>query len=229
MGVGYDFSPVGEDCDTHLVFSRNRHAIGFHDRWPKPSFMFLYANYMRILNHLYQRSLAHVIRFSAWPQHFPESVAEHSFFTAYFVSVLLYLLRKEHIEIDGEKALQMALIHDMEEVFSGDILGPFKHYSAELNEAIRRVNEETIKQVFRDLPEQLQSKYIALWQEEGQGNSIEAQVVKLADKLSLLSKCAEEIKAGNQYIEQIYEENYRNLQEFKAPWWDAIRSQIMDN
>ena len=182
---------------------------------------------MNIAKHLYKRALAHVIRFSSWPQHFPESVAEHSFFTAYFTSILCYLIKQQGISINTEKAIQMALIHDMEETFSGDILGPFKHYSPALNESIRKVSEETITDVFNDLPEALQEAYIALWKEEGVGESIESQVVKVADKLSLITKCAEEMKAGNDYMTPIYEENLKKLKEYDVSWWEAIREQIL--
>ena len=180
-----------------------------------------------IFRHLQNRSLAHVMRFSSWPQHFAESVAEHSFFTAYFTSILCQLLRDEGERIDVGKAVQMALVHDMEETFSGDILGPFKHYSPELSQAIRRVNEETILEVFEGLPADLRDYYISLWKEEGKGESLEAQIVKVADKLSLLTKCLEEMNAGNGYMEKVYEGNRKKLEEYEAPWWQKIKPQIL--
>ena len=95
-----------------------------------------------IFEHISSRALAHVMRFNSRPQHFQESVAEHSFFTAYIASILCDLLKKEGMEINQEKVLTMALIHDSEEIFSGDILGPFKHRSPELTKAIKLVNQE---------------------------------------------------------------------------------------
>ncbi|OHA69798.1 MAG: hypothetical protein A3G10_03185 [Candidatus Wildermuthbacteria bacterium RIFCSPLOWO2_12_FULL_49_9] len=180
-----------------------------------------------IFTHLQNRSLAHVMRFSSWPQHFPESVAEHSFFTAYFTSILSYLLQKAGESIDAGKAVQMALVHDMEETFSGDILGPFKHYSPELSRAIRKVNEETILEVFEGLPADLRDYYILLWKEEGSGESLEAEIVKVADKLSLLAKCLEEMNAGNGCMGKVYEESRKKLEEYEAPWWQKIKSQIL--
>ncbi|OHA76495.1 MAG: hypothetical protein A3J30_00480 [Candidatus Wildermuthbacteria bacterium RIFCSPLOWO2_02_FULL_47_9c] len=154
-------------------------------------------------------------------------MAEHSFFTAYFTSILSYLLQKAGESIDAGKAVQMALVHDMEETFSGDILGPFKHYSPELSRAIRKVNEETILEVFEGLPADLRDYYILLWKEEGSGESLEAEIVKVADKLSLLAKCLEEMNAGNGCMGKVYEESRKKLEEYEAPWWQKIKSQIL--
>ena len=181
----------------------------------------------KIFQNILNRSLAHVMRFNLSPQHFPESVAEHSFFTAYIVAILCGLLEKNGEPVSKEKALQMALVHDMEEMFSGDIVTPFKHYSPEVASAIQKVNEELIEKVFDDLPDNLANKFVALWKEEGQGETIEAQAVKVADKLSLIAKCAEEVKVGNEFFKEIYDRQLSLLHEYDKPWWQKIKDQIL--
>lgn len=180
-----------------------------------------------IFKHIQNRSLAHVMRFNLKPQHFPESVADHSYFCAYIAAILAQLLEKQGIELNKEKALEMALVHDMEEIFSGDIVTPFKYYSAEVTEAIKKVNQELIGDVFGDLPQDTASHFISLWNEEGEGETIEAQVVKVADKLSLVSKCAEEVQVGNEYFKSIYEAGLKFLDEYNKPWWQNIKPQIL--
>tara|TARA_Y100000310_G_scaffold297074_1_gene329837 strand:- start:1824 stop:2351 length:528 start_codon:yes stop_codon:yes gene_type:complete len=167
------------------------------------------------------------MRFSATPQHFPESVAEHSFYTAYVVSLLCDLAQKAGEKVDREKATTMALVHDMEEMFSGDILTPFKHYSSEVRETIQKVNREVVPQVFENLPAEMREKYIALWNEDSEGTSIEAQMVKVADRLSLLSKCAEEVKVGNGFFQEIYDSQLTILKEYDAAWWQKIKGQVL--
>ncbi|HEX9721784.1 MAG TPA: YfbR-like 5'-deoxynucleotidase [Candidatus Paceibacterota bacterium] len=108
-----------------------------------------------IFKHIENRSLAHVMRFNLKPQHFPESVADHSYYVAYIVSILCSLLQKTEYGVNTQKALEMALVHDMEEMFSGDIVTPFKHYSAQVEEAIAKVNKELIGDVFADLPREI--------------------------------------------------------------------------
>jgi len=115
----------------------------------------------------------------------------------------------------------------MEEMFSGDIVTPFKHYSSEVEDAIKKVNKELIGEVFAGLPAELAEHYIALWNEEGAGQSIEAQVIKVADKLSLIAKCAEEVHVGNEFFQEIYDLGIKFLQEYDKPWWQKIKEKIL--
>lgn len=188
-----------------------------------------YENMADMFEHIKNRSLAHITRFSAHPQHFEESVAEHSFFTAYITALMCRLLQEQGEKIDATKAISMALVHDMEEMFSGDILGPFKHYSPEVTKAIRKVNIEVIKGAFKGLPESLREHFISLWTEEGKGESIEAQVVKMADRLSLVAKCAEEVKAGNEFFKEIYERQLKVLNEEGQSWWGKIKAKVLSD
>lgn len=181
----------------------------------------------KVFEHFLDRSLAHVVRFNGKPQQFPESVAEHSFYVTYFTSILLHFLKKAQEEIDEAKALKIALVHDMEEAFSGDILTPFKHYNEKITEVIRQVNRDTIPMMFEDLPKDLSLELIELWTEDAEQSSKEAEVVKLADKLSLLSKCYEETKVGNGYFQPIYERELEKLKDLKHPWWLKIKKDIL--
>lgn len=181
-----------------------------------------------LFSHIANRSLAHAARFSGTPQHFPESVAEHSFYTAYITMFLCDLLRQVDHPIDKEKAVSMALIHDAEEMFSGDILTPFKHYSEEVAEAIRHVNKEAIhKNVFEDLPDSLKSNAVELWEEESARLTTEAQVVRVADRISLVAKCAEEVHVGNAYFDDIYENQLNELKELDMTWWNKIKDKVI--
>src|SRR3989338_9852322 len=119
-----------------------------------------------VFQHFMDRALAHVKRFNNRPQHFPESVAEHSFYVIYFTTILLYFLKNSGEEIDEAKTIKMAVLHDMEETVSGDILNPFKHYNEEIVSTIRKVNQETIALVFENLPEDLSAEFVELWKEE---------------------------------------------------------------
>ena len=182
---------------------------------------------MNVFSHLQKRSLAHIVRFSAYAQNFPESVAEHSFFVAYITAVLCQLLKNKKVKINSEKAVLMALVHDMEEMFSGDILGPFKHHSFEVTSAIRKVNEGLIGEVFAGLPDRLSSQFVSLWNEEGEQKEIEAQVVKLADRLSLVAKCSEEMKGGNQFFKPIYTKELASLKKYNKSWWKKIKNEVL--
>ena len=182
---------------------------------------------MSLFNYFLNRNLAHVKRFNNRPLLFPESVAEHSFYTAHFTQIICWLLSNKKIKVDSQKAISMALIHDSEEGFSGDILNPFKHFNDKIASAIREVNEETVGLMFEELPKELSSDLIDLWHEEQKRGSIESQVVKLADSLSLISKCFEEIEAGNSNFHEIYRKEIKNVSALKYPWFAKIKAEIL--
>lgn len=181
----------------------------------------------KFFDHFLNRNLAHVVRFNNRPQHFPESVAEHSYYVAYFSLLICRVMAKNSLKVDTNRVLQMALIHDSEEGFSGDILNPFKHYNDKVFKAIREVNREMVGEVFVELPAYISSEMVAVWKEENLSKSVEAQVVKVADKLSLLSKCFEEIHGGNNYFKEIYSRELKELSTLEWGWWVKIRSEIL--
>jgi len=108
-----------------------------------------------------------------------ESIAEHSFGVVLLTSLLVDRLRAEGVAIDGEKALRMAIVHDASEAFTGDVPMPAK--SDELSAALERVEDQLLSTV-------LSEGQLALWREAERGESLEARVVKAADKAQMLAK-----------------------------------------
>lgn len=72
----------------------------------------------------------------------------------------------------------MALIHDMGEIYTGDISANSVFSSKEKEEAERR----DIQEVFRMLPDRHRDFYISLWEEYESGVTPEARFVKAFDK-----------------------------------------------
>ncbi|XOV86674.1 MAG: HD domain-containing protein [Pseudomonadota bacterium] len=104
-----------------------------------------------------------------------ETVAEHTFGNA----MLCLLLLPDRPELDGHKALRLALVHDIGEVHVGDITPQDKIPRAE------KIRRETaaIHQIFGKLPggEQL----IDDWLEYESQSTPEARFVKEIDRLEL--------------------------------------------
>ncbi len=109
----------------------------------------------------------------------PESIAEHSFGVCVVASLIVDDLRAKGTTVDGEKVLRMALVHDIAEAFTGDIPMPAK--SEELRVALAKAEETTLAGV-------LSPAQLALWKEAETAASLEARIVKAADKLQMLVK-----------------------------------------
>jgi putative hydrolase of HD superfamily len=104
-----------------------------------------------------------------------ESIAEHSF----GVAVLALWLVQARPELDADKVLRMALLHDLGEVYAGDIT-PDDGMSEE--EKHRR-EAEAVQQILSRLPRG--QEYIQLWDEFEAGASAEARFVRQLDRLEM--------------------------------------------
>lgn len=125
----------------------------------------------------------------------PESIAEHSLGVAFVASMLVDDLRARGVAVDGERVLRMALIHDAAEAFTGDIPMPAK--SPELKAALARAEDDLLARALT--PDQL-----ALWREAEAGATLEARVIKAADKLQMLIKALTYTQQGRGRLDEFF-------------------------
>ncbi len=118
----------------------------------------------------------------------PESVADHSFRT----SVITLLLSKK-LNLNKDKCVQMALIHDLCETLAGDTI-PQDNLGKE-----EQLNKE--KKAMNALFEDIQDKeIIELWDEYSARKTPEAQFVHEMDKIEMLLQGLE-YKKGNKELD----------------------------
>lgn len=104
-----------------------------------------------------------------------ESTAEHSWRLALFAGVLA----GEFPELDREKVLMMCLVHDLGEIYSGDISAALRP------DAEDKLNQERadVQRISGFLPKDGPgSQVVALWEEYSRGETAEARFVKALDK-----------------------------------------------
>lgn len=112
-----------------------------------------------------------------------DSVAAHSFTTALLAYFLARSLQKEKIKIDADKALKMALVHDIGETIVGDV-GTFVKSMA--GGVFKNIEEEGVKALVEGLDSE--EEITSLVEEYNGRKSIEARVVKAADNLDALAQ-----------------------------------------
>ena len=105
-----------------------------------------------------------------------ESVAEHS----WRISLMAFLLKHEFEDVDINKVVDMCLIHDLGECFTGDI-PTFKKTDQD-----RETEDSLLAQWVRSLPEELSGDIAALYQEMDAQETKEAKIYKSLDKLEAL-------------------------------------------
>lgn len=150
---------------------------------------------------LKERGLDKVVRFSSLMRLKDESVAEHSFHAAFYAMMLADMEIRNGKKVDVERVLRSALIHDLEEAVTGDILHGFKHSDPELKRKINEMGLEFFKKMLSDVPE-LAGKYTEIW-ERGKEEGIEGEIVEAADKIEALIYSYEEMSTGNKNFREV--------------------------
>ena len=135
-----------------------------------------------------------------------ESVAAHSFGVAVVAMLLADPARARGVEVNVERLLRMALLHDLTETRTGDLPSTIKRY---FDKAPNKAADEAIAgEIFAELGD-FRESYLELWSDYEHRASVESKLVKAADKLDLLVQSREYEKGGA-----------RSLQEF----WDTADS-----
>jgi putative hydrolase of HD superfamily len=130
-----------------------------------------------------------------------DSVAAHSWTTAMLVYFLASEMKKNGIKINIDRAVKMAMFHDMAETIVGDV-GTFVKGMAQ--GAFAPIEEEGLKWLVKDLPQN--SEIVELVQEYMQRKTLEARLCKVADNLDALAqaKGVPGAKDALKYFKEVY-------------------------
>lgn len=107
-----------------------------------------------------------------------ESTAEHS----WRLAMLLMVLEEDFKDVDINKAIKMSLVHDLGELYDGDISA--KLQSSDDNKS--QIEERAMRRMLTTLPESLSVKIYDLWKEYNECSTKEAKLVKAMDKLETI-------------------------------------------
>ncbi len=146
-----------------------------------------------------------------------ESVAEHS----WRISLMAFLLRSEFPELDIDKVVDMCLIHDLGECFTGDI-PTFKKTDAD-----RDTEDSLLAQWVKTLPPAVSEEMGRLYAEMDAQETPEAKLYKALDKLEALIQHNEspiDTWAENEYaLNQTYAFDAVRF----SKWLTALRQEIL--
>ena len=124
-----------------------------------------------------------------------ENLSSHSFEVAILAQALAIIGNTYYNkEYNVDRICTIALFHDAEEVYTGDMPTPIKYFNDDMRDNYKKVELAAAKSLLSKLPPELQSTYedILLNKDE----EIH-KIVKAADKLAAYIKCIEEEKCGN--------------------------------
>ena len=105
-----------------------------------------------------------------------ESVAEH----CWMMTLMAFFMKDEFPEVDMDKVIKMCIIHDLGEVFTGDIP------TFEKTAANEQTEEALLHNWVNTLPENYAAEMLALYDEMAKRETVEAKVYKAIDSLEAL-------------------------------------------
>ncbi len=105
-----------------------------------------------------------------------ESVAEHS----WMMTVMAFFMRDEFPDADMDKVMEMCVIHDLGEAFTGDIP------TFEKTEEDEKREEKLLADWIKTLPSGYEEKLCLLYEEMEEQKTQEAKIYKAIDKLEAL-------------------------------------------
>jgi 5'-deoxynucleotidase YfbR-like HD superfamily hydrolase len=154
--------------------------------------------------------MSYVNRYSSFPTIRRENVAEHSWwvcFIAYLIGGDLYKEHGEHINF--EMLLEKALIHDVSECLSGDIIRSYKHSTPMIAGVLHDADELNVLELFKGEEfDPIGVKLTRDWQ-YAKNETTEGQIVRFADMVAVVLYCREEDRCGNRAIRVVVAEMYQ--------------------
>ncbi len=115
-----------------------------------------------------------------------ESVADHSFGAAVTAMIL-----SDAMGLDSERAVKMALLHDIAESEIGDITPDSMPHDKK-----EKLETEAFLRIVSTLPEGMRAEYVSIWDEFCAGKTPEARIVAQADKIDMALQAVTYERAG---------------------------------
>lgn len=128
-----------------------------------------------------------------------ESVASHSFGTAVIAMLIADTARERGADVNVERVLRMALLHDLTEARTGDLPSTVKRYFAP--GALHDANEKAAADILEPLGSEGEALF-EVWREYEGRQTLESRIVKAADKLDLLLQAREYERGGAQSLSE---------------------------
>lgn len=151
-----------------------------------------------------------------------ESVAEHS----WRMTLMAYFMKDEFPEADIDKVIRMCIIHDLGEVFTGDIPTFLKSKEDEGKE------EALLYAWVRTLPEPFAAEMRELYEEMAARESLEAKIYKAIDGMeAVLQHNESDIKtwSTNEYeLNQVYAQDKAAFSEYLTVFRELLRQETVE-
>ncbi|MBN2723527.1 MAG: HD family hydrolase [Deltaproteobacteria bacterium] len=134
----------------------------------------------------------------------PESLADHSFGVAFSTMMMgKEIIQDGRWELDLEKAIQIALIHDLAESLITDIPSPMIRFFGEKNKY--NAEKAALYEIFSSSI--WADEMVSLWEEFEQNSTAEGRLVRAADKIDMVLQLCRYEEAGNRSLDDFWSDS----------------------
>lgn len=180
--------------------------------------------------------LRYVFRYSTSRVEHQESVAEHSWFVAFYCMMVAEWVNNDpSANVEGGislvRLLKRAILHDLEEARSGDFPRNFKHSTPELKAMLEVAAEHAFIQLMEPVwntkvdgpPGNVVVRMLHHWT-DSKDDTYEGRILEFADFLAVLGFMMQEgAHDGNRVIKQHVAEMHKYMAKFERPEFDFLR------
>lgn len=149
----------------------------------------------------YAYRLRYIERWSLMRSVMKENVAEHTFHVAILTHLLCTIANEQFGKtLSVDRAVSLAIFHDMTEVITGDIPTPVKHHNPKILGSFREIEQLAAERLLSTIPDPLRRAYSGLIGKQTVPDEEAEELqryVKAADLLDAYLKCVTELSAGN--------------------------------
>jgi len=157
----------------------------------------------------------------------PENLSEHSLDVA-VIAYALAVLRNRRFggDVDPRALCAAALFHDTAEIITGDLPTPIKYHSRAISSAYRDIESGARLHLLSLLPDDMAADFAAAMAPDDLGE-YGKKLVKAADKISALTKCVEEQRAGNHEFDSAAASLRRIIADMALPEADCFLEEFL--
>jgi 5'-deoxynucleotidase YfbR-like HD superfamily hydrolase len=166
-----------------------------------------------------------------------ENDAEHSFYvTMYSLFLTQWTMDNvPDVEPNRERILIAALIHDLDEAFTGDFPRDFKYSDPQMKVELDRVAGKAVERIFRQTYGLSGAAHTCMFSDTmarrwqyAKDETVEGCIVAFADFLAVLAFLAQEARTSNTTMIECYVTLGAYLGKFDSHWFDFLRPIITE-
>lgn len=172
--------------------------------------------FMRELVNGENRRLARVFRFDSSPVLRGENCAEHTWFVCFICLNMWAEFKSMGLNLDRGVLLSKAILHDLDEMLTGDFPRPLKYF----NPGVRNMLNEVSRTIFTAWASRTGFSSDLHQETLDAKEGPEGLIVKFADLVTVVSYVTEEFRMGNRLLLSKLGEVSRYMQEFRICLWE---------